>query len=182
LWNGKKAERFFDGLCEDYYEKVLRYLYAALADEQAARDIVQEVFLVAWQKREALLTHPNPGGFLFLTAKNLAQKARREAFVRMAREELDGDGRLEAQPDGTNLIETALDRAVDESAYIDAVLGQLSPEKQKLYSLYYIKGWSMSEIAAQYHLEETAVRMRYVRLRREIRAIAAEVAQKEFSF
>lgn len=85
MWNGKKAERFFDGLCEDYYEKVLRYLYAALADEQAARDTVQEVFLVAWQKREALLTHPNPGGFLFLTAKNLAQKARREAFARMAR-------------------------------------------------------------------------------------------------
>mgnify|MGYP002508476917 CR=1 FL=1 len=38
------------------------------------------------------------------------------------------------------------------------------------------------EIASAYGLEEPAVRMRYVRLRREIRTIAAQVAEENFLF
>ena len=40
----------------------------------------------------------------------------------------------------------------------------------------------MAEIASAYGLEEPAVRMRYVRLRREIRTIAAQVAEENFLF
>ena len=39
-----------------------------------------------------------------------------------------------------------------------------------------------AEIARQYHLQEATVRMRYVRLRREIVRIAASVAEENFSY
>ncbi|MEM1485197.1 sigma-70 family RNA polymerase sigma factor [Oscillospiraceae bacterium PP1C4] len=175
----KKAEAFFDRLCEEYYERILRYLYSALGDEGAARDTTQEVFLTACGKRELLMQHPNAGGFLFQTAKNLVKKVRREGFVRMAHEQMmdDESGEL-IDRDGS--IEWMLDRQIDEQDYIEEVLSRLSPEKRKLYGLYYLQGRKMGEIAAEYHVDEVAVRMRYVRLRREIKDIAAEVAEQKF--
>lgn len=182
LWNNRRAERLFDQLCETWYEKVLHYLYFSLRDEQSARDAVQEVFLIAWKKRLELLSHPNPGGFLFQTAKHFVCKARREGFRRLDHEPLTADGELPEQADGTDAIEQALDRAIDENAYIEAVLSRLSADKRTLYELYYLQNKPMAEIASAYGLEEPAVRMRYVRLCREIRTIAAQVAEENFLF
>lgn len=170
---------FFEQLCADYYEKILRYLYSALGDETAARDCTQEVFLIACQKSALLRQHPNPGGFLFKSAKNLACKARRESFSRLLREISIESGVAEIA-DPQTAIEAALDTGIDETEYIETVLGRLSEEKRRLYSLYYQNHKSMAEIAGLLGLTETAVRMRYVRLRREIRAIVAEVAKQNF--
>ena len=172
---------FFETLCVDYYEKILKYLYASLGNEAAARDCTQDVFLVACQKAELLQQHPNPGGFLFQTAKNLAQKSRRESFSKLLRE-VSADDSEQLTPDLQGGIEAVLDSEVDELQYVEAVLSRLSDEKRKLYSLYYMNHQSMAEIAALLELEEPALRMRYVRLRREIRAIIQEVAEKNFDF
>lgn len=72
--SNKKKDIFFNNLCESYYEKILRYLYGVLGNESAVRDCTQEVFLTACQKCDILIKHPNPGGFLFQTAKILAKK------------------------------------------------------------------------------------------------------------
>ncbi len=175
----KDTQRFFEQLCVEYYEKILRYLYGALGDQTAARDCTQEVFLTACQKAEILSQHPNPGGFLFQTAKNLACKNRRESFRHMLRE-LSNQEELEEIVDINAGIESVLDSQVDEFAYIETVLSKLTDEKRKLYSLYYLNKNSMAEIAQLLGLEETAVRMRYVRLRREIQTIVSQVARENF--
>jgi len=175
----KKEETFFNNLCESYYEKILRYLYGALDDETAARDCTQEVFLTACQKCKILTQHPNPGGFLFQTAKNLAKKVRRESFSQMIREQT-GDNETDQIPDWNMSIEAVLDRQVDEQEYVEVVLAQLTEEKRNLYKLYYISKKSMADIATLLGIEETAVRMRYVRLRREIRDIIDQIAEQYF--
>lgn len=176
----KEADLFFDTLCAAHYENVLRYLFRVLGDENAARDTVQEVFLTAFGKMESLMDHPNPGGWLFQTAKNLSKKAKREAFRRMAEEPLQEEGGKDALADRGSLIEETLDREIDETDYIEQVLNRLSPEKRKLYTLHYLRGQTMREIAGDMGMDEPAVRMRFVRLRREIRELAAEVAEKNF--
>lgn len=173
----KKTQSFFEQLCVEYYEKILRYLYASLGDEVTAKDCVQDVFLTACQKSELLRQHPNPGGFLFQTAKTLAHKARRESFSRMLRETSDDVDAVDVADLKADII-TMLDKQIDEQEYIETVLSQLTDEKRKIYSLYYLNKKSMSEIAALLGVEEAAVRMRYVRLRREIRAIAIEVMKQ----
>ncbi len=182
LFTKKKPRDFFEELCVDYYEKVLRYLYGALGDETAAKDCVQDVFLTACRKAEMLEKHPNPAGFLFQTAKNLAQKARRESFRQMAAE-------LSSEDDGGNVfadanaeIEKVLDGEIDETEYIEAVLSKLPDDKRELYNLYYLNGNTMAEVAAALGAEEPAVRMRYVRLRREIRGIVSRVAEESFDY
>lgn len=175
----KKTQSFFEQLCIDYYEKILRYLLASIGDEVAARDCTQDVFLTACQKSELLRQHPNPGGFLFQAAKNLAQKTRRESFARMLRE-ISNDAETVEVADLNADIITMLDKQIDEQEYIEEVLSQLTDEKRKFYSLYYLSKKSMSEIATLLGVEEAAVRMRYVRLRREIRSIALEVIKQNF--
>lgn len=180
MFNKRKQENdLFDDLCEKYYAKILRYLYAVLNDEDAARDCTQEVFLIAFQKRSILLQHPNCGGFLFQTAKILSKKTLRESFAVMLKE-----NSLDMQDDviDTNAnMEQILDSKINEQDYIELVLSDLSVEKRQFYTLYYIGKNSMADIAAKLGLEETTVRMRYVRLRREIRSIAAAIAEQYFS-
>ena len=111
--HGKEERAFFEQLCADYYEKMLRYLFAALGSEAAARDQTQEVFLTACQKSVLLSQHPNPGGFLFQTAKNFAHKARREGYRQMMADvalyDLDGE-----PPDNSTAIDSMLDKQIDE--------------------------------------------------------------------
>lgn len=175
----KKEDIFFNNLCESYYEKILRYLYGVLGDESAARDCTQEVFLTACQKCNVLIQHPNPGGFLFQTAKNLGKKERRQSFSQMLREQV-GDNEIDQIPDWNTSIETVLDRQVNEQEYVDVVLSQLTEEKRNLYNLYYVSKNSMADIARILDIEETALRMRYVRLRREIRDITNQIAEQYF--
>jgi len=174
----KNGKDFFDSLCETYYEKVLRYLFLALGDETAARDCTQDVFLTACQKLNLLQNHPNPGGFLFQTAKNLARKVRRESFQRFLHDEALGETNEPA--DTASSIENILDKQIDEQAYIDLVLSRLSEEKRGLYAMYYLNGKTMSEVAEILGATQTAVRMRYVRLRREIQAIVDEISSQCF--
>lgn len=176
---GKQA--FFESLCEQYYEKTLRYLYAALGNETAARDTAQEVFLVACQKVSLLRQHPNPGGFLFQTAKNLAHKAQREGFRRMMADVSLEDSETD-YPDAQGGIIEHLDRQIDASSYVDDVLSQLPEDKRRLYEFYYLGRKTMSEIAADLGLQEAALRMRYVRLRKEIREIVSQVAEQNFEY
>jgi RNA polymerase sigma-70 factor (ECF subfamily) len=176
---------FFEQLCVDYYEKILRYLYGVLNDETAAKDCTQDVFLIACKKADVLSAHPNPGGFLFQTAKNLAHKSRREGFRQMLNElrtEAAADALTAKLADANADIEKVLDEEINEGDYIETVLGRLSEDKRNLYTLYYINKLTMAEIAVRLGAEEPAVRMRYVRLRREIKTIIAEVAEQNFQF
>lgn len=181
MFGNRREERLFlEKLCEEYYEKILRYLYGVLGDESAARDCAQDVFLTACQKSDSLRRHPNPGGFLFQTAKNLARKSRRLSFSRLLRELPAGEDAAETADPRAD-VEAALDERIDETEYIETILSQLSEEKRRLYSLYYLNGNTMAQVAAMLGLSETAARMRYVRLRREIRGIITEVAARNFS-
>ena len=74
----------------------------------------------------------------------------------------------------------SLDRRIDAPLYLEAVLSRLDDEKRRLYALRYLDKKSMAEIAALLALREDALRMRYVRLRREIREIVEEIAEQNF--
>ena len=72
------------------------------------------------------------------------------------------------------------DEKIQEEDYIDEVISSISEEKQKLYRMYYIEGKTHKEIAARLGVSEVSLRMKYVRLRREIKQIVSEIAKKNF--
>lgn len=171
---------FFDDLCVSYYTKILRYCYAKLNNENSAHDCTQDVFLIALQKISILQQHPNPGGFLFQTAKNIVKEKQRHAFQQMMTEAEIHDNEADDFSDLLQSLENISDKQIDETPYVQCALSQLSEEKRFLYSLYYIEKKSMKEIACILGAEEAATRMRYVRLRREIRSIVSNIAEEYF--
>ncbi len=169
---------FFDDLCSEYYEKILKYTYFNIKDEASARDITQEVFLIVYEKIEYVFNHPNAGGFIFQTAKNLTRKHKREVYLKLMKE--INDDNIINFTSGSYDISELIDKEIDEFDYISDVMNMLSEDKRKLYNLYYIKKIPMEEIAVRLGIEYSAVRMRYVRLRKEIKEIVRELAKENF--
>ena len=130
---------------------------------------MQETFIIAWQKRQKLISHPNPAGFLFQTARLCLKSSRRKRsreqnqVVYLDQEELANQPSLKQSPD---LIE-------------DVVLSRLTPEEQKLYRSHYIEKKSFVTLSQEWKVSQTGLRMRAVRLRRKIQKMVKTLSLEE---
>jgi RNA polymerase sigma-70 factor (family 1) len=61
----------FKSIFDEYYHPLKRFLYYKLADIDLAEDITQEVFIRAWDKRDAII-HETVKSYLYKIANNLA--------------------------------------------------------------------------------------------------------------
>ncbi len=109
--NLEDIDAFFQKLCEENYADLGNFLLVLTKDREQAQDILQETFIVAWQKRQKLILHPNPAGFLFQTARLCLKSSRRKCsreqnqVVYLDQEELANQSSLKQSPD---LIEELL--------------------------------------------------------------------------
>lgn len=177
-----KNDSFFDDLCQEYYKKIYKYLYFNLKDESIVMDTVQDVFLTVYEKIDIVKKHPNPGGFLFQTAKNLMKKRRREIYNKFAREISNDENMIEEIKDNSSDIFYIMDSRINEENFLTDVFSRLSNDKKELYSLYYLQNNSMENISKKLGIEYSALRMRYVRLRREIKEIVNKISEENFNF
>jgi RNA polymerase sigma-70 factor (ECF subfamily) len=158
--------RSFEELCCENYSRIYKYVFALTGNRESSEDLIQDVFTVAFEKGEAFLTHENPPAFLYKTARNLSYTYLKRS-QRHRSEYLD-----ESYPDGdADLFEKLLserDSQIDETAYTGMVINRLEPKQQALYAQRYIDRKPIREIADENGVSEPAMRMRLVRLRREI--------------
>lgn len=68
-------------LYETEFNKLYRVAYRLSGTEEAAKDLVQGVFLQALSHRATLLAHPQPEAWLMQTLCNLAKNAARRASL-----------------------------------------------------------------------------------------------------
>ncbi len=124
--------------------------------------------------------HENIGGFIYQTAKFLGANFKRKNLKKTLKETSIN---IEISSKETDLYEKLImiyDSKIDESQYVDNVLLLLSKEKQQLYKLYYVENKSYKEIAKILNINEASLRMRYVRLRREIKKVTHHVVKEKF--
>lgn len=177
---GAILDKFFVTLCERYHSKILKYLYYSIGNIEDAKDLTQEVFVIAYNRIEELQNHENIGGFIYQTAKFLAANFKRKALKKNLKETSIN---MEIGNKESDLYERLImiyDSEIDESKYVNNVLSMLSKEKQQLYKLYYIQNKSYKEISKILNVNEASLRMRYMRLRREIKKITHHVAEEKF--
>ena len=60
----------FNELFSHYYKRLCRFAYIILKCEQSAEEIVQDVFVKLWEKREKLSICLNLDSYLFISVKN----------------------------------------------------------------------------------------------------------------
>lgn len=144
--------RTFTGFSPSYQSKI--------------EDEIQEVFLLAWKKREKLKCHPNPGGWLVE-----AMRKRLLAHYRKWRREqkhiafsLDGE-HLPQTPstDGNEVFTAAADGVRRETLY--KILGH---DDAELFTLFCIDRVPASELTKRFSMTEACIRMRASRIRKKI--------------
>lgn len=172
-------ENKFIELCEAYHEKILKYLYYSLGNLEDAKDLTQEVFTHVYTQFEELQDHPNLGGYIYQTAKFKAANHKRKISTKKKHEVFkvyaggkDLDAHSQWQHD--------LDAEIDEGLFVDCVLDRLSRDKRELYDDYYKKGLSYKEIAKKHKISEPALRMKYMRIRREVKTYVKEISSANF--
>ena len=136
-------------------------------DKSVAEDIVQEVFLIAYEKRTVIFSYENKRAFLYKVSKNLTNEyIRKNQKCKIV--ELN-ENNIVDEEDLCDLICHKEDEKIDEQKYIADVINELHEDKKELYHLYYIDKVPMKNIAKELNLNEATLRMRFVRLRKDIK-------------
>lgn len=151
----------------DLLYRIGRRLQSPSIDEDALDEILQEVFLTLWDRRDALMNHPNIGGWLTQALKfrvsgrqsKLSRRALHHAYS------LDED---DAPPvaDGSDSPETL----AALSGHYDALRDLLGEEDARLFLAHVLGGKTVRELSAEYGISESGVSMRLFRLRKKLRA------------
>lgn len=171
----------FEDICRDNYARIYNYILAKTGVKEAAEDITQDVFLIAWQKGDAFLRHEKPVAFLYTTAANLVLAYFREARKSAAKEKAYEESKASAT--GRDAFEElCLHRSdsVREESCLKQVLSGLKPKERDLYRKYYIEKKPMKTIAREFQMSETAIRMKYVRIRKKVQRIVADMRLDDF--
>lgn len=159
-------------LVTDNFSFVWRSLVRLGVPRADAEDALQQVFLVASRKVEAIEAGREKA-FLFGTALRIASRARRTQQRR--REVLDGEPaeRLDEAPGADDLLDRA--RAKEQ---LQAILDEMPIELRAVFVLFELEQVTMAEIAALLSLPPGTVASRLRRAREHFEAATKRIAAR----
>jgi len=147
---------FFEELFQLYYRQLLVYAYKFVDDRYTAEDIVQEVFLTLWNKREELDFEESIKPYLYKLTYNKSINYINSFAVRQRIENSeDIDFKLSMEISDGDPYETLLLKDITE--LIDTYIDTFPPQRKKVFLLSRKDGLKYKEIAAMFDISEKAV-------------------------
>jgi len=144
-------------------KKLLRFATHFLKDEELARDVVQDVFLKLWQKKETLNEVENIEAFAMRMTRNRCLDILRNNKVVPIDEETDR--RLKAETvDVHSKVELS-----ETASQIAKLIGKLPELQRNVMQLRDIEQLSYDEIAEVTGLQVNAIRVNLSRARKKVR-------------
>ena len=160
----------FGQLYDAYMERIYRFVYFRVEDQQTAEDITSQVFLKAWSNLDRFQFSRTPYlAWLYTIAHNAVIDHYRTRKVTTA---LD-DVQL-SQPDHSELVENEIDLTVEMKS-VKTALQALTDDQQKVLTLKFIEGMSNNEIARHLGKREGAIRELQMR---GLQALAKQLEEK----
>jgi RNA polymerase sigma-70 factor, ECF subfamily len=160
----------FGQLYDAYMERIYRFVYFRVEDQQTAEDITSQVFLKAWSNLDRFQFSRTPYlAWLYTIAHNAVIDHYRTRKVTTA---LD-DVQL-SQPDHSELVENEIDLTVEMKS-VKTALQALTDDQQKVLTLKFIEGMSNNEIARHLGKREGAIRALQMR---GLQALAKQLEEK----
>jgi len=148
--NGDEAA--FCTLYERYHTALYRNVIKLVHSSTEAQDIVQEVFIVLWEQRSTLDLSRPVNGWLFTlsynrTVNHLRKKLREESKARLIADLSDPEK------------QTEVDEQMIEAQWrlLQEAIGQLSPQKKKVFELCKLEGKSYEAAAHEMGLSRHTV-------------------------
>ena len=144
-------EAAFDCLFREYFAPLTYFANSILRDGKSAEDIVQDAFVILWQRRKRHDHVTAITSYLYTTVRNQCLKQLRK------------EGRRKTQPPepvNEASIEEAM-IAAETARELYQVISTLSPALQQVVKLFYLDGKSPAEIAGLLDiLADTVARQR----------------------
>lgn len=139
----------FNQLYWKYHKAVYCNSLKLTKDANAAEDIVQEVFIRLWQKRETIESDKSISGWLFIVSYGKSVNwFKRKVLETKAQQKLLLLDPEEETPEVYNLQIEVLEKAMN----------QLSPQKRKVFELCKLHGKSYEEAAAELNISRHTVK------------------------
>jgi RNA polymerase sigma-70 factor (family 1) len=146
-------EQAFRDIFDHYKTGIYRFILNMSKSELDAEELTQEVFVKLWTHRESLRTVRNPGGYIYILARNKTiNQLEKIANDRRLRQNLWAQ------------LDTLRNSTEDEVQYressraIDAALQELSLQKQRIFHMSRYQGLSHDEIARELQLSRSTVK------------------------
>jgi RNA polymerase sigma-70 factor, ECF subfamily len=160
----------FGQLYDAYMERIYRFVYFRVEDQQTAEDITAQVFLKAWSNLDRFSFSRTPYlAWLYTIAHNAVIDHYRTRKVTTA---LD-DVQL-SQPDHSEAVENDIDLTAEMQS-VKKALQALTDDQQKVLTLKFIEGMSNNEIAHHLGKREGAIRALQMR---GLQALAKQLEEK----
>ena len=158
--------RIYDG----YVERIYRFVFFRVDDQQTAEDITSQVFLKAWSNLDRFEFTRTPYiAWLYTIAHNTVIDHYRTRKVTTALEDVQL-----SQPDDAEAVENQIDLTV-EMKTIKTAMQSLTGDQHQVLHLRFIEGMSNTEIAQQLGKREGAIRALQMR---GLQSLAKQLAEK----
>ncbi len=140
--NAFKNKKSFEKLFFEYYEPLCRRVYTILRDEDITKDIVQDVFVKVWNKRDEIMLTESVGAYLYRSCLNEALNYLKQSDRRSNREEIYMSGVVKNTDSPESKI---FEKETGEK--IDSILSSLPPTCKEVFLLSRYEEMSYKEIA-----------------------------------
>lgn len=168
----EEADRLFKEAYKAYYTDVYRFaLSYLLKDKDSVEDVVQETFLVLYNKYRKGEEIEHIKAFLFKTANNYIKKKLREISRNSKNVSIDEITEIPSQSED-------LDERLTFEEYSNQISEALSVRDAELFRLRYIENYSLEEIAASLKISVSAAGTRVYRLRNRLIKIIEDIFEK----
>ena len=131
----------FDTIFRTWYAPLVRLAEGMVRSRAVAEELVQEVMLELWRRRETLAADGSPQAYLFQATRNRALNHIRHEKVQKRGEPFAASAEWAPAPAHAELVEGEIDAAVKS-----AVAG-LSPRAREVFEMSRVQGLKYAEIA-----------------------------------
>lgn len=146
--NEQAFRKLFDLYKERFYAVVLKMTRS----DEVAEDIVQDVFMAIWKKRESLADVDNPSSYFFTAVY-------RRVYHHYRKAALEKKLLQAAQPTGESVNTTdEMVLARESDQLISRAVAKLPPQQQLVFKLTKQEGLSREDVAQQLHISPNTVK------------------------
>ncbi|MDN5213494.1 RNA polymerase sigma-70 factor [Fulvivirgaceae bacterium BMA12] len=152
----------FEELYDLYREPAIRFCNTILKDVEESENIIQEVFLKIWNKRETINPTLNFTSYLFTIIKNSVFDQLKEIKKNEALKEMYWQNVL---------VYKAVDSDIKEERLLKVkkAVEELSEKRKRIIKLNYEEGKSYEEIANQLNISKNTVKNQLIKAKQIIR-------------
>lgn len=149
----KGDQRAFTELFDAYYKQLGEYVFKLTESLPATEEIIQDVFVKVWIKRETLAELKSFKNYLFILCRNQTfDELRKKAKAQQFRQKIEQFLKEESELD---VLENPIDEYRD---WIDQAVAKLPAQQQKVYMLSRYERLKHEEIAVKLELSSETVK------------------------